>query len=251
LRRRSRRSGLFLGKLDIPLSLIDSWRSKQGLGPDDPVPFQAHVVGEPQTAQGQLYLARHQGLSIISDIDDTIKLTRVCSRRDMLAHTFMLPFTSVDGMSEVYRYWASFNTMFHYVSSSPWQIYEHLHEFLGAENFPAGSMHLRWFRLRDEMFKRWRVMRRKSKGGMISDMIKRMPGRRFILVGDSGERDPEIYAKVAHRFRERISAVVIRDLVENPIEPERLRKIQKRTGPIPLILFRNSSEIRDLVAEMS
>ncbi len=250
VRRRSRRSGLFTGKIDIPKTIVESWRLKNQVAPDEPLPFQAHIVGEPQTAQGKLYLAPQFGLSVISDIDDTIKLTRVTSRRDMLAHTFALPFTTMDGMAEVYRNWASHNAMFHYVSSSPWQIYHHLADFIEAAGFPQGSMHLRWFRLRDEMFKRWQVIRRKSKGGLIADMIKRMPGRRFVLVGDSGERDPEIYAKLARRFDDRVTAVVIRDLVENPIDPRRLRKIQRRTGAIPLILFRHSSEILDLVGEM-
>ncbi len=82
-------------------------------------------------------------------------------------------------MVELYQQWADQGVLFHYVSSSPWQIYEPLHRFLNDFGFPGGSMHLKWFRLRDEIFKRWRFFRRKSKAGVIEALIKRMPQRKF------------------------------------------------------------------------
>jgi phosphatidate phosphatase APP1 len=73
-----------------------------------------------------------------------------------------------------------------------------LQEFLHAQQFPTGSMHLKWFRLRDELIKRF-IIRRKSKFGVINNMVKRMPQRHFVLVGDNGEKDPEMYAKIASK----------------------------------------------------
>ncbi len=215
LRKRSRSSGLFSSRLDLPDGAFTNVM-QPGASGFATAPIQLNVVGsESISGVGQVFLASPTGLSVISDIDDTIKSTCVTSRREMLAQTFLRPFTAIDGMAEVYRHWKSDGVLFHYVSSSPWQIYSPLQQFLREHDFPDGSMHLRWFRLRDEMFKRWRLLRRKSKGGVIVSMIKRMPDRRFMLVGDSGERDPEIYAKIAAKFKDQVGMVLIRDLLEN------------------------------------
>jgi phosphatidate phosphatase APP1 len=196
-------------------------------------------------AAGTVYLAGRSGISVISDIDDTIKMTDVTSRSRMLARTFLEDFEPVEGMAQVFQYWSEQGGLFHYVSSSPWQIYRPLEEFLTSHAFPSGSMHLKWFRLRDEIFKRWRIIRRKSKAGVIATMIKRMPYRKFLLVGDSGERDPEIYAKLARRFPEQISGIYIRDLQERPIDGKRHDRLIKRLDSVPLTLFCEPIEIAD------
>lgn len=241
LRQRSRRSGLFQGRFDLPISnVVKNEEDGAGSGP-----LSIATSLECGNATGSVFLAGHSGISVISDIDDTIKKTDVTSRARMLARTFVEEFEPIPGMAEVYRYWAEFGSMFHYVSSSPWQIYCPLEEFLSEQGFPKGSMHLKWFRLRDEFFKRWSIIRRKSKAGVIATMIKRMPYRKFILVGDSGERDPEIYSKIARRFPGQILAVLIRDLEGHPIDAIRHDRLIKRMGFIPLTLFREPHEIAD------
>ncbi len=67
-------------------------------------------------------LARH-GLSVISDIDDTVKISNVLSKRSLLKHTFYSYFKPVEGMSELYQKWSEQKCQFHYVSASPWQLY--------------------------------------------------------------------------------------------------------------------------------
>ncbi len=249
LRKRSRSSGLFSSRLDLPDGAFTNVM-QPGASGFATAPIQLNVVGsESISGAGQVFLASPTGLSVISDIDDTIKSTCVTSRREMLAQTFLRPFAAIDGMAEVYRYWKSDGVLFHYVSSSPWQIYSPLQQFLREHDFPDGSMHLRWFRLRDEMFKRWRLLRRKSKGGVIVSMIKRMPDRRFMLVGDSGERDPEIYAKIAAKFKDQVGMVLIRDLLEKPMDAKRIKRIHRKLQQVPMVLFRQSSDIRELIRE--
>ena len=247
LRRRSKTSGLIFGKLDLP----ENFFRKSGMKETSEgamVQVTCRVINHDSVeTTGRVLLAQPQGISVISDIDDTIKHTMVTNRREMLAQTFLRPFEPVDGISEIYRYWGEKGALFHYVSSSPWQIYSPLHHFLEHSGFPDGSMHLRWFRLRDEMFKRWSMLRRKSKGRLISSLIRRMPERRYVLVGDSGERDPEIYAKVAQRHGARVSTILIRDLDEHPMDPTRIRRVQSRIGMTPLVLFRDAKEIRDVL----
>jgi hypothetical protein len=67
-------------------------------------------------------LARH-GVSVISDIDDTVKISNVLSKRSLLKHTFYSYFKPVEGMSELYQKWYDQKCQFHYVSASPWQLY--------------------------------------------------------------------------------------------------------------------------------
>ncbi len=250
LRRRSKTSGLIFGKLDLPENFFRK-SGLQDLAHGSFVDVTCRVINhESVETTGQVLLAHPRGVSVISDIDDTIKHTVVTNRKEMLAQTFLRPFEPVDGIAEVYREWSQNGALFHYVSSSPWQIYSPLHGFLQQSGFPNGSMHLRWFRLRDEMFKRWSMLRRKSKGRLISSLIRRMPDRKYVLVGDSGERDPEIYAKVAQRHGARVSTILIRDLDEHPMDPTRIRRVQSRIGMTPLVLFREAKEIREVLDEI-
>ncbi len=238
IRQRSRRSGLFQGRFDLPIATLNR-STETGSRLDIQLsPECGHAIGS-------IYLAGRSGVSIISDIDDTIKQTDVTSRTRMLTRTFVEEFESIGGMASLYQHWAEQGGMFHYVSSSPWQIYHPLEDFLENHDFPRGSMHLKWFRLRDEFFKRWRIIRRKSKAGVIAMMMKRMPYRKFLLVGDSGERDPEIYAKIARRFPQQVLGILIRDLQERPIDGKRLESLIKRLNSIPMTLFCEPSEIAD------
>lgn len=238
IRQRSRRSGLFQGRFDLPTAGLN----RVG-GNDSRLDIQ--LSPDCGNAIGSIYLAGRSGVSIISDIDDTIKQTDVTSRTRMLARTFVEEFESIEGMADVYQHWAEQGGLFHYVSSSPWQIYRPLQDFLENHQFPSGSMHLKWFRLRDEFFKRWRIIRRKSKAGVIAMMIKKMPYRQFLLVGDSGERDPEIYAKIARRFPDQVLGILIRDLKERPVDGKRHERLIKQLDSIPMTLFCEPNEIVD------
>ncbi len=250
LRRKSKASGLFNCRLDIPAKQLQNFRTY------GPVPprlesntedfLQKWDIGLGQISS-PIFLAERRGISVVTDIDDTIKLTEVNSRRRMLLRTFAEPFEAIDGMAVAYQRWAEQGALFHYVSSSPWQIYDAINQFLIDEQFPSGSMHLKWFRLRDEIFKRWQIIRRKSKGGVIRNLIKRLPGRTFVLVGDSGERDPEIYAKLASKFPLQVARICIRQIDANPVDGNRLNKIYRRYGmTVPIQVFANSIQLGDL-----
>ena len=250
LRRKSKASGLFTCKLDIPSKQLQNFRTYGSARPANETVAQQCMqkwdIGLGQISS-PVYLAERRGVSVISDIDDTIKLTEVTSRRRMLLRTFAEPFEPIEGMAAAYQRWEEQGALFHYVSSSPWQIYDAINQFLTDEKFPAGSMHLKWFRLRDEIFKRWQIIRRKSKGGVIRNLIKRLPGRTFILVGDSGERDPEIYAKLASKFPSQVARICIRQIDAKPLDGERLNKIYRRYGmTVPIQVFANPVQLGDL-----
>ncbi|MBI2478986.1 MAG: DUF2183 domain-containing protein [Planctomycetia bacterium] len=163
-------------------------------------------------------------MSVISDIDDTIKVTNVHSRRLLLESTFLREFESIDGMSTLYRQWADQGAAFHYVSSSPWQLYTPLAEMCDAGAFPWGSFHLRSFRLRDHMLRRLSLIRRKGKAKVIHNLLKTFPRRHFIFVGDSGEADADIYGRLARKFPRQVAAIYIRSLSVRPLDEERQAK---------------------------
>lgn len=245
LRRKTKRSGLFNCKLDLPANQLDGYR-RFGL------PFlgdsNRRLEFSSTWDECPVLLAEEKGISVITDIDDTIKLTEVNSRRRMLHRTFAEPFEPIEGMAQAYQHWANQGALFHYVSSSPWQIYSPLKQFLAQYQFPIGSMHLKWFRLRDEIFKRWQILRRKSKAGIIRFLIKRMPLRTFVLIGDSGERDPEIYAKLASKFPHQVARICIRQVDANPLDAERLDAIYSRHGmTVPIQVFSQPYQLGELM----
>ncbi len=129
-------------------------------------------------------------------------------------------------MADVYRQWSQQGASFHYVSSSPWQLFESLHRMNVMNQFPAGTMHLRNFRLRDQLLKKV-IIRRHGKTTAIRFLMKHLPERKFVLIGDSGEKDPEIYRKICRKFPGRVRALLIRDIPERPLEEERSRKLEE------------------------
>ncbi|RYF82031.1 MAG: DUF2183 domain-containing protein [Comamonadaceae bacterium] len=177
------------------------------------VPFRARLgAGDTRQFHGHALLVPEQGLSVISDIDDTVKITQVHDRREMLLNTFVRPFEAAPGLPEHFRRLArAEGTRFHYLSASPFQLAPALEDFLQREAFPAGSLHLR-------ESTRWSTLipgsgdSRAHKLGVIAQLLADFPQRPFLLVGDSGEADPDIYAQVAREHPSRIMAIVIRDV---------------------------------------
>lgn len=175
--------------------------------------FRAQLTeGDAREFLGHALLVPEEGLSVISDIDDTVKITQVLERREMLLNTFVRPFKAAPGLPEHFRRLAQTEgTRFHYLSASPFQLAPALEDFLRSDAFPAGSLHLR-------ESTSWRTLipgsgdSRAHKRGVIERLLTDFPRRRFLLVGDSGEADPEIYAQVAREHPLRVVAIVIRDV---------------------------------------
>jgi phosphatidate phosphatase APP1 len=208
----SDRTGHFQADVELDEGLVEQaeeaggcrWLSYTGMSDDE-----EDGVG-PAAAPGRIQLVDAAGLSVISDIDDTVKVSNVADRRELLRNTFLREFTAVPGMPETFRRWETAGAAFHYVSASPWQLSSCLCSFLGAAGLPAGSMHLKLFRLKDSTPLGRLTSRKRSKRRAVEQIMADFPGRRFVLVGDSGERDPEVYAAVARRRPEQVAGVFIR-----------------------------------------
>ena len=171
-----------------------------------------------------------EGISIISDIDDTIKITRASVRREVLANTFIRPFKIIDGVNEVYRQFATTGVEFHYVSSSPWQLIDPMSKLLSDHQFPKGTLHLREYRIRDQVFRNMRTFGKRGKLGALKMLLDEFPQRRFVLIGDSGESDPELYAYLAKKYSQQIVCTFIREIPENDLDGGRVKKLEKKSG---------------------
>jgi phosphatidate phosphatase APP1 len=171
-------------------------------------------------------LLEHEGVSIISDVDDTLKHSNVPDRRDLFRNTFVRDFVAIPGMPELYQACAERGTAFHYVSASPWQLYEPLAEFWRDQGYPQGSVHLKRFRLRETARKLRKMSPQKAhKRAAIEPILAAYPHRQFLLVGDSGEQDPDIYADFLRERPQQVAHVWIRSIRGRALEQERLTNV--------------------------
>jgi phosphatidate phosphatase APP1 len=196
---------------------------------------------------GRIQCIEDEGLSVISDIDDTVKVTNVAHRRELLANTFLREFAAVPGMVEAFQRLAERGTAFHYVSASPWQLVPSLCEFFSMAGLPAGSMHLKLFRLKDSTPLGRFPSRKRSKRRAIERILADFPGRRFVLVGDSGERDPEVYAAVARRYPHQVMSVLIRQVAARAPREKVLSRIDRLARKLPEGRLRVFTEPADVL----
>ena len=166
------------------------------------------------------------GTSVISDIDDTIKISDVNDRSELIQNTFFRRFQPVPGMAGFYGELAQSGCVFHYVSGSPWQLYPVLQPFLRDNGLPEGSMHMRRFHPGDRSFFDFLRMDQQSyKSAAIDSIMDDFPDRSFVLIGDSGESDPEIYFGIARSRGEQVRAILIRDVTGETAVSERYQQL--------------------------
>ena len=171
--------------------------------------------------RGTAMLVPEEGLTVVTDMDDTIKETNVNNHAEAKANTFVRPFRPVAGMPDLYRAWneaGGSHIHFHVVSAGPWQFHEPLRQFTEEAAFPPFTWDMRSVDstdlsvLVDELLKADPRRLYVFKVARIRTLIERFPKRHFVLVGDSGERDPEVYATILSEFPDRIDAVFIRNV---------------------------------------
>ncbi|MGI9331670.1 MAG: phosphatidate phosphatase App1 family protein [Gammaproteobacteria bacterium] len=177
------------------------------------------AVTDEHTGFGRVQLIDRIGRSVVSDVDDTIKVTEIpAGARVVVRNTFFRDFVAAPGMQE--RYAGLESAAFHYVSGGPWQLFEPLEDFLFPA-YPAGSFHMKKIPTNLLSFESWVDLvevagpdaTQNHKLHEIRTLLGHFPERSFILIGDSGEHDPEIYRRVRSEFPQQVEEVVIRDIV--------------------------------------
>lgn len=166
---------------------------------------------------------------VISDLDDTVIQSRITSflqavRTVMLGNArTRLPFPGVAAFYQALERGgdgARRNPIF-YVSSSPWNIYDVIADFMEIQRIPTGPIHLRDWDVDLDALTSSRLKRHKEP--IIREILELFPSLPFILIGDDSQKDPEIYRAIIDQFPGRILAIYIRNV---RAEPERSASVQ-------------------------
>lgn len=160
------------------------------------------------------HLVEPTGWAVISDIDDTIKVTQTTSPLGILENTFCveepLP---VEGMPDLYAHLKAKlqDPAFVYLSASPYNLYPFLRSFRTA-HFPAGPLILRdasWQNL-GGLIASLSQGTKEYKCDRIEKVHSWLPKKKFILIGDSTQTDPEAYGECARKFPGWVGAIFVR-----------------------------------------
>jgi hypothetical protein len=223
-------NGHALGTARIPVG------EAKVIAPSGWLRYQADTAdGDDRALIGATMLLPPRGVSVVSDVDDTIKISQVANRRELLSNTFLRPMESVPGMPALYQRWSEDGAVIHYVTASPWQIYAPLEEFRAASRFPAGSFDMQLFRWKDRTVFNLFADPDKLKQSAVETLLKTYPQRQFIFVGDSGQHDPELYARFARQYSRQVIGIYIRNVTRETPDNDRFRRV---FGDLPSTLWR-------------
>ncbi len=133
----SEADGHFTGELELPDDLVqqharNGWLSFQAVVPE----------GDKRVFAGRVQLVPRRGVTVVSDIDDTVKISLVTHKPELIANTLVRPFRAAPGMDDLYRNWEKQGATFCFVSSSPWQLYEPLSDWMNRDRFPEAAFAL-------------------------------------------------------------------------------------------------------------
>jgi phosphatidate phosphatase APP1 len=203
------------GFFDLHLELPEPLADETGWQPVElELVSPAPPGGGPVRSTGRVLVPGGAQFGVISDLDDTVVRSSATNVLKMAwivllnnAHT-RLPFEGVSAFYEALQRGSdgpAYNPIF-YVSSSPWNIYDLLEDFLDVHGVPEGPLFL----------KDWSLTvlgkHRDHKLGIIRRLLRTYPDLPFVLLGDSGEEDPEIYSQAVREHPGRIRAIYIRDV---------------------------------------
>lgn len=209
-------------------------------------PEQGLVPEKESKKVGVMRYASDYPLGIISDIDDTILI----SHATQIGKKFWLSISKnaytrrpFPGVSELYDILSNSGTNpVFYVSSSDWSLADLIKDFLKFRKLPQGPLLLKDLHI--NLRNVW-----KSGGGShlhkedkITLLMQLYPGMKFVLIGDSGQHDPEIYASIMKRNPGRVLLVYIRQIKDK--DPDRKAKMIQSLPPeqAPEILFVKNTE---------
>lgn len=227
---------------DIPITENLSW-----IEAELSLPNYKNHENEPIRATGMISLpGSNVEYGVITDVDDTVLQTHVTSRfrLKMLYATFMqnadqrLP---MEGVVELFKSFVKgknkqrTNPIF-YVSSSPWNLYDLLTEFMDLKELPKGPVMLRDYGIRPSgSFSTHKI-------DTISHILKTYPDLPFIMLGDTAHRDADFYIELAQKFPNQIKAVYIRQTRDTK-NARRIVKLIEAQTHVDAVLIHSSDEI--------
>jgi len=170
---------------------------------------------------------------VISDMDDTVLQSHVTDFIRAAGMVLLenartrLPFPGVAAFYRALEQGPSGgagNPIF-YVSSSPWNLYDVIADFLEAQQIPTGPLLLRDWDLGPSLLRNAAY-----KTSVIREILGTYPSLPFVLIGDSSQEDPEIYAEIVATHPGRILAVYIRNVRQHPQDSPAIRELTERVA---------------------
>jgi phosphatidate phosphatase APP1 len=220
-----------------------------------PVTWQPHSS---QPVSGRAMIVDPQAsLGIISDIDDTVVHTGLTRLREALRTTLLVAEekrTAIAGAAVLYSGLVAGDhgrAPVFYVSTGAWNLHTMLERFLARHQFPAGPMLMTdWGPGGAWLFREDSIA---FKSRTILDLIDQHPQLRWVLVGDSGQHDPEAYTAVARARPTRLRAIYIREVP--PQTPARTQQVRELTDElsardIPMLLVSDSTAAAEHAASL-
>jgi Uncharacterized conserved protein (DUF2183) len=200
------------------------------------------------------HFAGPEGWAVISDVDDTIKVTQTTTPVGILKTTFADEPQTITGMAELYKViHAQFkNPAWFYLSASPYNLYPFLHEFI-QDNFQPGTLILRdnsWMFL-GGLLQSLTQGTQAYKVERMEKVHRWLPKRKFICIGDSTQADPESYAEMYKKHPSGwIRAIYIRKVtdvsnMEEKNQPERFAKAFEGVPAHVWRVFEKPAELAD------
>ncbi|KAH0536467.1 hypothetical protein FGG08_006648 [Glutinoglossum americanum] len=216
---------------------------------------------DPRQLKMTTHIAEPQGWAIVSDIDDTIKITMTSDGMGILKSTFVDDPKPVPGMPDLYRLIDSaLSPTWFYLSASPYNLYPFLHDFR-KEYYPSGTMILRdssWMNI-GGFISSLTVNTQEYKEDRLGRIYGWLPKRKCLMIGDSTQKDPEAYGTLARKHPGWIKGIFIHIVtgVDEEREkwlnsPERLASAFKGIDPAEVILksFHDPAELNDVIATL-
>jgi phosphatidate phosphatase APP1 len=221
-------------------------------------PVSKHQEGLVQATTQVLVPPESARYVVISDIDDTVIQTGATSLLHMARTVFLsnartrLPFPGVAALLRALYQGPEGNNHdpLFYVSSSPWNLYDLLSDFFNLQGIPDGPvLFLRdWGLTHDEILP---LHNRDYKLRTIREIISLYSHLPYILIGDSGQEDPEIYTEIASEYPHRVLAVYVRNVSRDLARPKAIQALAERVvqAGSTLILADNTLALAQHAAE--
>ncbi|OTB04549.1 hypothetical protein M426DRAFT_58361 [Hypoxylon sp. CI-4A] len=220
------------------------------------------VAEVPKSADGVLemktFYAEPEGWGVISDIDDTIKITQTSDPIGILQSTFVDQPKACPGMPELYQFIQSLikeTSPWFYLSASPYNLYPFLRDFR-QQNYPHGTVILRdasWMSL-PGLLTTLTLGTEDYKVDRIEKIHSWLPKRKMICIGDSTQSDPEAYGDIYRSYPGWIKVILIRKVediaaigIKEKNEPERFEKAFKDVPRNVWHVFTDPAECNELI----
>ncbi len=238
-------------KFDEPINDLRAMANSEGwlhfIMSYNDVNIKRHIQNENRFPGELLVPSATADFGVISDIDDTILHTGVVStlKWKVIINSIFKSAASripLEGAATFYHRLhrgvsgENANPIF-YVSHSPWNLYRYLEFFLKQNDFPKGPILLRSFKA---------IFAKKSddkpqKQIEIINILKSYPTMKFILIGDSGEYDADIYLDVVAQFPKQVLAIYLRTVKHNR-KMQRIRQLFENFDVVPVLLVDDSEQ---------